>query len=73
MKQLGPDLISWRRRLERVFSCQHAGRDEDARQDDVAEVAVVADAVAHDAESVLRPNEPKTTFSQQLLESYSCK
>ena len=42
--------------VERVLGCQHGRGDHDAHEDNVAEVAVVADVVAHDAE----PRQKKT-------------
>lgn len=40
--------------IHRIFSGQHSRREHDADEDDVPEVAVVAELVAEDAESKRR-------------------
>ena len=49
-------LVPLRIGVERVLGSQHGRGDHDAHEDNVAEVAVIADVVAHDAE----PRQKKT-------------
>ena len=55
-------------RAERLFGRQHGGRDENAGQDDVAEVVVVAKPVAEDAEPEIKRRQKRTRF---IIGSYT--
>lgn len=43
-------------RSQRILSGQHGGREHDATEDDIAEIAVIAEPMAKDAKSVNKLN-----------------